>query len=215
MTPEGFAFSFADTGFVARPSGALYWPQSRTLVVSDLHLCKSTRYVRQRHILLPPYEIEETLNRLEREIALLSPETVISLGDSFDDQTAISEISVPHLARLDRLTRQHDWIWITGNHDPISRAPPFGGVVRSDFGTRPIFRHIRGDGPDVSGHLHLVYPLAGRRFRSFVVTDQHLIMPAFGSYTGGLSLSDPSFRGWTRKGRALLCGKTVFEVPLP
>ncbi|GEM_PF-6009822 len=32
---------------------------------------------------------------------------------------------------------------------------------------------------------------------------------------GGLSLNDPSFRGWTRKGRALLCGKTVFEVPLP
>lgn len=215
MTPEGFAFPFAEADFVARPSGALYWPQKRTLVVSDLHLGRSTRYARQRHILLPPYETEETLSRLEREISQLSPETVISLGDSFDDQTAISEISAPHLARLARLTRQLDWIWITGNHDPISRAPPFGGVVRSDFGTRPIFRHIRGDGPDVSGHLHPVYSLAGRRFRSFVVTDRHLIVPAFGSYTGGLSLNDPAFRGWTRKGRALLCGKTVFEVPLP
>lgn len=215
MSSDGFTFIFSDEKFLARPSGALYWPRERTLIVSDLHLGKSTRYARKRHILLPPYEVEDTLSRLEAEVGALMPNRIISLGDSFDDPIAIDEITPPHSDRLMALTARQSWIWITGNHDPEVRAMPYGGTAAHHFGATPTFRHIRGDGPDISGHLHPVYPLNGKRYRCFVVTLAHLIVPAFGSFTGGLSVKDMAFDQWAKKGRALLCGETaIFEAPL-
>jgi metallophosphoesterase superfamily enzyme len=67
---------------VADLSGALWWPARATLVVADLHLEKGSSFA-ARGSLLPPYDTDATLARLEDAIARLKPARVIALGDSF------------------------------------------------------------------------------------------------------------------------------------
>ena len=67
------AFVFAGQALEARPSGALYWPERRWLIVADLHLGKSERLARRGGPLLPPYETAATLERLAAEVAALGP----------------------------------------------------------------------------------------------------------------------------------------------
>lgn len=210
---EGFEFTFHGQSFVARPSGALYWPSERSLVVADLHLGRSDRYARRGGALLPPYENQLTLERLSYEIQELAPQRVISLGDSFDDDQAATGMD---LAELTALAEGRDWIWISGNHDPLSQGlGALPGRVLPEWHAALVFRHIAATGPDVSGHLHPVITLAGKRWRCFLLAPEHLILPAFGSYTGGLDVSDPAFEGWSRPGFALICGRKVFATPLP
>ena len=45
------------------PMGALFWPATRLLAVSDLHLEKGTSFAR-RGMLLPPWDTHATLDRL-------------------------------------------------------------------------------------------------------------------------------------------------------
>jgi metallophosphoesterase superfamily enzyme len=68
-----------------RWSGAMWLERERTLVVADLHFEKGSSYAARFGQMLPPYDTRETLDRLDREIALLSPEQLIFLGDRFHD----------------------------------------------------------------------------------------------------------------------------------
>ena len=86
---NGLSFSLAGADLLALPSGALFWPARGLLCVSDLHLGKSERMARRGGPILPPYEARETLARLARDIDAARPQTVICLGDSFDDLGAM------------------------------------------------------------------------------------------------------------------------------
>ena len=56
----------------AFPEGALWWADTRMLVVADLHLEKGSSFAR-RGQLIPPYDTFETLSALARLIARLQP----------------------------------------------------------------------------------------------------------------------------------------------
>ena len=58
---------------MALGSGALFWPEKKLLCVSDLHLGKSDRLMRQGGPLLPPYEVKDTLYRLETDMTSTMP----------------------------------------------------------------------------------------------------------------------------------------------
>ena len=64
-----YSFSLMGANLVALPSGALWWPERGILCVSDMHLGKSDRIARRRGSMLPPYEVRDTLTRLEAAIA--------------------------------------------------------------------------------------------------------------------------------------------------
>ncbi|MGR3401871.1 MAG: ligase-associated DNA damage response endonuclease PdeM, partial [Paracoccus sp. (in: a-proteobacteria)] len=64
----GYGFDFDGQRLEARPSGALFWPARRWLIVADLHLGKSERMARRGGALLPPYEVQATLDRLTAEV---------------------------------------------------------------------------------------------------------------------------------------------------
>src|SRR3546814_13291035 len=66
---------------VADLSGALWWPDRRTLVVADLHLEKGSGYA-ARGRFLPPYDTAATLGRLETAARRFRPARVICLGAS-------------------------------------------------------------------------------------------------------------------------------------
>ena len=111
-------FTFCDTACAALPSGALYLADHGTLCVSDLHLGKSDRIARRSGVMLPPYEVQETLARLEADIAVTNPSCVICLGDSFDDLAAAESLGEDMTLWLTRLQAGKRWVWIEGNHDP-------------------------------------------------------------------------------------------------
>lgn len=183
--------------FTADLSGALYWADERLLVVSDLHLEKGSSFA-TRGVLLPPHDTTETLARLDAVIARYQPRAVIALGDSFHDREAHDRLTAAHRATLATLQTGRDWIWIVGNHDPdLPRG--LGGSIASDVGIGPVvFRHEpTGAAGEIAGHLH---PKArvSRRGRSverrcFASDGERAIMPAFGAYTGGLSIRDLAF----------------------
>ena len=206
-------FRFQDHDFIARPSGALFWPAQNALVVADLHLGKSGRMARRGGALLPPFETRATLERLGAELQDSAAARLICLGDSFDDDTAIAELGTER-ALLEQICAQHQTLWITGNHDPAPERLP--GLVAQDWREAGLtLRHIAGDGPDISGHYHPKLRLAGQRLPAFLIGAVHLIVPAFGAYTGGLDHDAPALAALVPQGRAIVAGRDARMVPLP
>ncbi|MCC2665285.1 MAG: hypothetical protein K0S35_3207 [Geminicoccaceae bacterium] len=199
--------------FVADPSGALVWPEQDLLVVADLHLEKGSALAR-RGRLLPPYDTRTTLARLEAVLTRWRSRRVISLGDGFHAGAAAGRLSAEDRARLERLTTAHEWLWLAGNHDP---APPEGLGGQTEAAVRIAgitFRHLpepEAEPGEVAGHLHPSASLTvrGRRLsrRCFVADDRRLVLPAFGSYAGGLDVFDPAIAALFAGGfRATLLG---------
>jgi DNA ligase-associated metallophosphoesterase len=192
----GHQFTFADLSLHAQPTGALWIPDARTLVVSDLHLGKSDRIARRTGTLIPPYENLETLNRLDADVTQHNPRTIICLGDSFDDLMGAEVLDDANRATLLRLQAGRDWIWIEGNHDP--GPVDLGGTHLFQYMIGTVaFRHIASDAvPEVSGHYHPKHgiPGAGRQRACFIYDQSRLILPAYGAYTGGLSAGHPDIR---------------------
>src|SRR5258708_3497060 len=188
----------ADVSLVADLSGALFWEEQRLLVVSDLHLEKGSSFA-ARGVLLPPYDTVATLGRLAAVIARHDPRMVIALGDSFHDRTAHERLSDSDRDALSALQVRRDWIWISGNHDPALPSD-LGGVVATEVAIGPIaFRHEpTGAAGEIAGHLHPKARVSTRgrsvERRCFASDGMRAVMPAFGAYTGGLSIPDPALQ---------------------
>lgn len=213
---SAYDFRLCETALTALPSGALYWAEQGVLVVSDLHLGKSERIARRSGALLPPYEVTETLSRLDADIATTAPRLVICLGDSFDDLEA-ADLAQDHALWLMRLMAGRRWVWIEGNHDP---GPiDLGGEHRTELKLGPLtFRHIAllGARGEVSGHYHPKMRVAGQSRRCFLLDGTRVILPAFGTYTGGLSSDSLAFSGLMEGGAiAILTGRKALPVPIP
>jgi uncharacterized protein len=198
-------------------SGGLYWPARKLLAVSDLHLGKSERLARRGGSLLPPYETQATLEKLDRDLEFTKAESVICLGDSFDDLAAFDGIEEAARLWLTRLMAGKSWTWITGNHDP---GPiEIGGTHRADLKLPPFtFRHIAEpqDRAEISGHYHPKASLAGQTKPCFLADAQRLIMPAYGVYTGGLRAQDSALTDLMAKDAlAILTGPRVLAIPMP
>jgi DNA ligase-associated metallophosphoesterase len=199
------------------PSGGLYWPARKTLAVSDLHLGKSERLARRGGSLLPPYETQATLEKLDRDLEATGAQAVICLGDSFDDDAAADGLDESAQLWLARLMAGHDWTWITGNHDP--GPVEVGGTHRAELNLRPFtFRHIAE--PDkkaeISGHYHPKARLAGVSRPCFLADAARLILPAYGVYTGGLRAHDATLTALMAKDAlAILTGPRVLAIPMP
>jgi len=215
---NGYGFTLAGAALMALPSGALWWPEQRLLTVSDLHLGKSDRAARLDGALLPPYETEDTLSRLDADIGATRPATVVCLGDSFDDLAAAGALAEPHALWLARLMAGRRWIWVEGNHDPGPLG--LGGSHLAELCEEPLtFRHIAlpGAEAEVSGHYHPKAPLGSGLTRPcFLCDEARLVLPAYGTYTGGLRCDRAPLVALMRPGAlALLLGPRVTPLPMP
>ena len=198
--PPGERIKIAGVDAYALAAGALWLDHARTLVVSDLHLEKGSSFA-ARGQLLPPYDTRQTLARVKRLIDALSPDVVISLGDSFHDPRAEGRLSAADTATIRALTGACDWVWIEGNHDPIPPAHLGGRAAQTltlgglTFVHEPTEGSARGE---VAGHLHPSAKVRGRgravRRRCFATDGSRMILPAFGAYTGGLNVRDVAFK---------------------
>ena len=194
-------FSFAGETFFATAGGALHWPAQRTLLVADLHLEKASWFARFGQF-LPPYDSHATLSALAAEVERTGAERLYCLGDSFHDQLGCERLPGGARELLCALTLKLDWTWIIGNHDP-GFADTCGGRIEEEAEVAGIIlRHeaVRSEPvPEISGHFHpkLRVHLRGRLVsrRCFVSSPSKIIMPAFGSLTGGLDAHHPEILG--------------------
>ena len=212
--------SFHQTTVCAMPSGALWWAGERTLIASDLHLGKSGRVARLGGPLLPPYDAQDTLARLDDDIQATRPARVICLGDSFDDLAAAQELDDDIVTWITRLQAGREWFWIEGNHDPGPAG--VGGTHIRDLMIRGLsFRHIADPAAkgEISGHYHpkTTVKAGGRAItrRCFLHDAARIILPAYGTYTGGLRTNDQAWDDLiTADTMAILVGETLHEFPL-
>lgn len=194
--------SFGGHDFLASPAGALYWPAESALLVADLHLEKASWFAKLGQF-LPPYDSHATLAALADEVAACAASRLYCLGDSFHDRFGCDRLPPPARELLLSLTSRLDWVWIIGNHDP-GFADHCGGRLEEEIAAGGIvLRHEAVAGeirPEISGHFHpkLRLQLKGRNVsrRCFVASPDKLIMPAYGSLTGGLDAHHPEI---TRK----------------
>ena len=190
-------FSFAGEKFVASPEGALHWHAQKALLVADLHLEKASWFARLGQF-LPPYDSVATLTALAAVVEATGAQKLYCLGDSFHDRFGCDRLPDQARSLLLEMTTMLDWTWILGNHDPGFADHCGGKLVEEMEVAGIILRHEadrRDPRPEMSGHFHPKYRVnvRGRHVsrRCFVASSTKLILPAFGSLTGGLDASHP------------------------
>ena len=195
-------FSFAGQDYAALEARALWWPARRALVVADLHLEKGSWFAKSGQM-LPPYDSLATLADLTALIAACTPTELWCLGDSFHDAPGCARLPDEAQSMLRALTGSLDWVWVTGNHDAGFGADGVielcgGRIVDEAVVDGVVLRHEADPAetrPEMSGHFHPKFRVTvrGRNVarRCFVASATKLILPAFGSLTGGLDAGHP------------------------
>ena len=199
-------FPFAGHELALGTGRGLYWPAERALLVADLHLEKASWFA-ARGSMLPPYDSRDTLERLADAVRETGARRVITLGDNFHDDDGALRLDAHCTGMLEALIRALDWVWITGNHDE-ELPKGFGGTIVPELEVGGItLRHEARAGetaPELSGHYHpkLRVNVRNRRIaRPCAVLGrgtggaERMILPAFGSLTGGLDAGHPEILG--------------------
>ena len=207
FAPKSFGFAFCGEEFVLTRGNALYWPRENALLVADLHLEKASWFARSGQF-LPPYDSRETLARLAAAVKETGARRVYTLGDNFHDGEGALRLEGHAAGMLDALTRSLDFVWVTGNHDVkcTDHAPhTVGGTFVAELELAGmVLRHeaLAGETrPELSGHFHprLQLKVRERHIRRpcAVISEGaqgagRMILPAFGSLTGGMDAGDPA-----------------------
>ena len=219
-SPTTSTVSFHGHDFTLHGDGTLFWPAKDMLIVSDLHLEKGAAL--SSGAPLPAYDTIDTLQRLKHQIMRTRPKQLVCLGDSFHTSERAFLLPPDSLAFLHELAEITEFLWITGNHDAHlpERLP---GQVHEALTVDTIRLCHEADGlpltPTISGHYH---PKARVKLRArtlsarcFIQHDLDLIMPAFGSYTGGLNICDPALAPFVGKNTIihLVHDDKTFKIP--
>lgn len=199
-TPEAAATLASAAADVALlPGRAAFLPAARTLVVADIHLGKAATF-RRKGIPVPEGSAQADLARLERLAAATVARRVLVLGDLFHARGGCTPTVFAEFAAT-RARLAAEVVLVLGNHDrsagplpadlgidaclPELAEPPF------HFVHEPRVSREAGRDPFVmAGHLHPTLSLrapSGTRLadRCFVADATLLVLPAFGSFTGG------------------------------
>lgn len=191
------SFSFAGHEFTPTAEGALFWPAQQALLVADLHLEKASWFARLGQF-LPPYDSHATLGQLSKELDRTGATRVYCLGDSFHDRFGCDRLPANARDLLTEMTARVDWTWVIGNHDPGFSDHCGGRIVDELKIEGLVLRHEADPAdprPELSGHFHpkLRLQIRGRQVsrRCFILSETKMILPAFGSLTGGLDATHP------------------------
>lgn len=177
------------------PERAIWWPETRTLILSDVHLGKSATF-RAHGLPVPEGETSRDLQRITDLVASRRPESLVIVGDLFHSSLALRPETLAEFHRFfaDLPTPS---ILVRGNHDPSERKleaiPSLKTNDRHRIG--PIhFVHdpaqLGRSDPAIVGHLHplcLIGKRGGptRRVPCFYRDAGYLALPAFGTFTSG------------------------------
>ncbi|MCE9629995.1 MAG: ligase-associated DNA damage response endonuclease PdeM [Planctomycetia bacterium] len=194
-----------DADILLLPGRAALLPATATLLVADLHLGKAATF-RSAGIPVPEGSAQGDLARLEQLVHDTSARRLVILGDLFHARSGCTEQVFAEFAATRSRFPATEVLLVAGNHDrAIGRIPSSLGI---DSCLRTLdeppfhFVHEPSTGlsePDrtcftIGGHLHPTIALrapGGDRIveRCFVAEESLLVLPAFGSFTGGHRVS--------------------------
>lgn len=173
------------------PQKAMYRESCDQLIISDLHLGKTTHF-RKQGIALPEKGLLRDIDRLHFLLKLWKPKAVLLLGDLFhSDYNKEWRLFKALLEQYGQV----QFVLVEGNHDILKKAdydlPNFiktGYMEEEDF----IFTHHPMDSVEkinICGHIHPGIYIEGKarqyvKLPCFYHNDQSFIMPAFGALTG-------------------------------
>jgi uncharacterized protein len=192
----------ATAEIVLVPGRAAFLPATATLLVADLHLGKAATF-RSRGIPVPEGSAQQDLARLALLVAATRARRLIVLGDLFHAKSGCTEHVFAEFTAARERFADTEVMLVAGNHDrSVGRLPPGLGIdslLRTH--DEPPFHFVHEPGtplpePDrdepftIAGHLHPTIAVAspsGDRLtdRCFVAEPGLLLLPAFGSFTGG------------------------------
>lgn len=176
--------------FILHPSAAVFWQEKNTLLISDVHLGKVTHF-RKHGVAIPENAVDTNFKRLDEMIDFFSPETIIFLGDLFHSKKNREWELFDSWVK----SAEAKIILIAGNHDVISQQhyDDLGISVLNEI-TTDVFLlthhpEVREGLFNICGHIHPAIELRGmgRQFMKlpcFFQTQNQLILPAFGEFTG-------------------------------
>jgi len=178
-----------------------YLPLSRSLLVADLHFEKGS-YLREiGRSVLPAYDTQDTIERLYDSVRDYKPARIIALGDSFHDIHADERLAPKAASSLNALSSSEcEIIWILGNHDPDIPSAVFGrreDHIQTNGFLLTHHPHDPDDGVNICGHYHPKAKISSREGSvtapCFAISEDRIVMPSFGTFTGGLYVTDPDF----------------------
>ncbi|MFM7208116.1 MAG: ligase-associated DNA damage response endonuclease PdeM [Planctomycetaceae bacterium] len=180
---------------------AAFLPGFATLLVADVHLGKAATF-RNAGIPVPEGSAQADLARLEQLVHASSARRLIVLGDLFHARSGCTQAVFDEFAATRARFPATEVILIAGNHDRAIGRIPAGLGIDSCLRTHdePPFHFVHEPATElpepgrtcftIAGHLHPTVTIrspSGDRIseRCFVAEDATLILPAFGSFTGG------------------------------
>lgn len=207
---EGFALELL-------PERAVFWPAEQTLLIADLHLGKAGAF-RRAGLAIPEGDTADTLERCTQLINRYDPERLILLGDILHTRLSADPALAQVIQRWRAQQATLPILAIQGNHDHELDA--LNGVLDCqnegiEHAGLGLFHHPREHAMDsawVAGHWHPVAAIQGGgdrlRLPTFVVTqNKGLVLPAFGSLTGGFLVNQAAGQK-----RFITSGEGVFSI---
>jgi len=201
IAAEPAAKAGAPADVVLLPGRAAFLPVSRTLLVADLHLGKAATF-RKAGMPVPEGSAQADLERLVRLVHESRAERLLILGDLFHARSGCTPAVLAEFAAARRRFAATFVVLVIGNHDrSLGRLTSEVGIdsCRRTL-DEPPFHFVHDPAtclPEpgrhaftVAGHLHprlTIHSPAGDRVadRCFVAEAGSLVLPAFGSFTGG------------------------------
>ena len=199
MPPEGIAeVDLCGEKLLLDPDRAVIWPARRTLIVADPHFAKDDIF-RRSGIALPRGPAIHDLQRLSKLIRAHSCARLLILGDFVHGATREGDGFLHAFAAWRTAHSTVTVEIVAGNHDRRESAFVWKGVAR--WHTQPVvegpfvFTHHPAPHPEgyvLAGHIHPVLQLrrkgGGGRVPVFWQRAEALVLPSFGSFTGGAEI---------------------------
>jgi DNA ligase-associated metallophosphoesterase len=188
---EEVIYHYQDQTWHLSAHRAIFWKEEQALIVSDLHLGKSTHF-RKAGIAVPANIGQDDLYRLQQLITTYNPVQVIIVGDMFHSK---ENNDVTYFKIWRQQFAHISFKLVKGNHDILSDQlyEAMNLEVYDTYSIKAIhFVHEPCDGENgytFSGHLHPGFAVDGGgrqrlRLPCFYFGRNCSILPAFGKFTG-------------------------------
>jgi putative SbcD/Mre11-related phosphoesterase len=190
-------------GITAHPSGALWLPESQTILVADLHL--GYGWAQRRRGELGPLADFQAHDKLLRLCAELEPQRIVFVGDLVHAPRPCEPERAYIEETLNTLAQRAEIIAVRGNHDrafarefghlPLSTTEAWTcGDITAIHGDRLDCSPIPQSGTLVLGHLHPSLSIreasgAGQKLPVFLVSPRCIVMPAFSPFARGYDVA--------------------------
>ena len=214
MKKSSFKFYWEDTLLEMLPSRALFLPETKELLICDIHLGKAD-YFQQNGIPLTNKSDENNFAKIKTIVKKYSPENLLILGDLFHSKYSISKALKKKVEDLPEILKTNIEL-VLGNHDlgcDIKNIKTFDVKKNNNI----IFSHEPFDLTNnktlnICGHYHPKLYLKNNgdklSLRCFAMDTKknNLYLPAFGDLTGGY-LCKKSFKKW-----AIISEEEIIEI---